>query len=412
MPVNLPLPQAENLKSVAGVELGWAEAGIRKANRKDVLVVRVAEGSTVAGVFTSNRFCAAPVQVCREHLAAADKAGKGIRALVVNTGNANAGTGEQGLANARATCDALAAQLGIEAGQVLPFSTGVILEQLPMDRLLAGLPAAIANARADNWLAAAEAIMTTDTQPKVASRTVQIDGKTVTLSGISKGAGMIRPNMATMLGFIAMDAAVAQPVLQALVTHAADNSFNSITIDGDTSTNDSFVLISTGKSGAVIDRAEGPAFDALREAVTGLAQELAQMIVRDGEGATKLMTIRVEGGKDVAECRQIAYAVAHSPLVKTAFYASDPNLGRILAAVGYAGVDDLDVGRVNLWLDDVWVARDGGRNPDYREEDGQRVMKQAEITVRIALGRGNAEATVWTCDLSHDYVSINADYRS
>ncbi|KWR87642.1 bifunctional glutamate N-acetyltransferase/amino-acid acetyltransferase ArgJ [Cupriavidus sp. IDO] len=409
MAVNLPLPQAENLNPVAGVELGWAEAGIRKANRKDVLVVRVAEGSTVAGVFTRNRFCAAPVQVCREHLAA----GKGIRALVVNTGNANAGTGQLGLANARATCDALAAKLGITTDQVLPFSTGVILEQLPVDRLVAALPAAIANARPDNWLAAAESIMTTDTQPKAASRTVQIDGKTVTLSGISKGAGMIRPNMATMLGFIATDATVAQPVLQALVSHAADHSFNSITIDGDTSTNDSFVLIATGKSGAAtIERTEGAAFEALRDAVTALAQELAQMIVRDGEGATKLMTIRVEGGKDVAECRQIAYAVAHSPLVKTAFYASDPNLGRILAAVGYAGVDDLDVDRVNLWLDDVWVARDGGRNPDYLEEDGQRVMKQAEITVRIALGRGQAEATVWTCDLSHDYVSINADYRS
>jgi glutamate N-acetyltransferase / amino-acid N-acetyltransferase len=408
MPVNLPLPQAENLKSVAGVELGWAEGGIRKANRKDVLVVKVAEGSSVAGVFTQNRFCAAPVQVCREHLAA----GAGIRALVVNTGNANAGTGEPGLAAARATCDALAKQLGIAANQVLPFSTGVILEQLPVDRLTAALPAAIANARADNWLAAAESIMTTDTQPKAASRTVQIDGKTVTLSGISKGAGMIRPNMATMLGFIAMDAAVDQPVLQKLVSYAADHSFNSITIDGDTSTNDSFVLIASGKSGASVTSAEGSAFEALRNAVTDLAQELAQMIVRDGEGATKLMTIRVEGGKDVAECRQIAYAVAHSPLVKTAFYASDPNLGRILAAVGYAGVNDLDVNRVNLWLDDVWVARDGGRNAEYREEDGQRVMKQAEITVRIALGRGNAEATVWTCDLSHDYVSINADYRS
>ncbi|TWG78789.1 glutamate N-acetyltransferase [Cupriavidus gilardii J11] len=409
MAVNLPLPRAEDLKPVAGVELGWAEAGIRKANRKDVMVVRVAEGSTVAGVFTRNRFCAAPVQVCREHLAA----GKGIRALVVNTGNANAGTGQPGLANARATCEAVGKLLGIGADQVLPFSTGVILEPLPMDRLLAGLPAAVDNAKADNWLAAAEAIMTTDTQPKAASRTVQIGGKTVTLSGISKGAGMIRPNMATMLGFIATDASVAQPVLQALVTHAADHSFNSITIDGDTSTNDSFVLIATGQSGApVIDRADGEAFEALRDAVTSLAQELAQMIVRDGEGATKLMTIRVEGGRDVAECRQIAYAVAHSPLVKTAFYASDPNLGRILAAVGYAGVDDLDVARVNLWLDDVWVARDGGRNPDYREEDGQRVMKQAEITVRIALGRGDATATVWTCDLSHDYVSINADYRS
>ncbi|MCT9115341.1 bifunctional glutamate N-acetyltransferase/amino-acid acetyltransferase ArgJ [Cupriavidus gilardii] len=409
MAVNLPLPQAENLKPVAGVELGWAEAGIRKANRKDVLVVRLAEGSTVAGVFTRNRFCAAPVQVCREHLAA----GRGIRALVINTGNANAGTGEPGLANARATCDAVAAALGIGADQVLPFSTGVILEPLPMERLLAGVPKAIESAREDNWLAAAESIMTTDTQPKAASRTVTIGGKTVTLTGISKGAGMIRPNMATMLGFIATDAAVAQPVLQALVSHAADHSFNSITIDGDTSTNDSFVLIATGRAGApAIERADGAEFEALRDAVTSLAQELAQMIVRDGEGATKLMTIQVEGGRDVAECRQIAYAVAHSPLVKTAFYASDPNLGRILAAVGYAGVDDLDVGGVNLWLDDVWVARDGGRHPDYREEDGQRVMKQAEITVRIALGRGNATATVWTCDLSHDYVSINADYRS
>lgn len=409
MAVNLPLPQAENLKPVAGVELGWAEAGIRKANRKDVLVVRLAEGSTVAGVFTRNRFCAAPVQVCREHLAA----GRGIRALVINTGNANAGTGEPGLANARATCDAVAAALGIGADQVLPFSTGVILEPLPMERLLAGVPKAIESAREDNWLAAAESIMTTDTQPKAASRTVTIGGKTVTLTGISKGAGMIRPNMATMLGFIATDAAVAQPVLQALVSHAADHSFNSITIDGDTSTNDSFVLIATGRAGApAIERADGAEFAALRDAVTSLAQELAQMIVRDGEGATKLMTIQVEGGRDVAECRQIAYAVAHSPLVKTAFYASDPNLGRILAAVGYAGVDDLDVGGVNLWLDDVWVARDGGRHPDYREEDGQRVMKQAEITVRIALGRGNATATVWTCDLSHDYVSINADYRS
>ena len=409
MAVNLPLPQAENLKPVAGVELGWAEAGIRKANRKDVLVVRLAEGSTAAGVFTRNRFCAAPVQVCREHLAA----GRGIRALVINTGNANAGTGEPGLANARATCEAVAGALGIGADQVLPFSTGVILEPLPMDRLLAGVPKAIDNAREDNWLAAAESIMTTDTQPKAASRTVTIGGKTVTLTGISKGAGMIKPNMATMLGFIATDATVAQPVLQALVSHAADHSFNSITIDGDTSTNDSFVLIATGRAGApAIERADGAGFEALRDAVTSLAQELAQMIVRDGEGATKLMTIQVEGGRDVAECRQIAYAVAHSPLVKTAFYASDPNLGRILAAVGYAGVDDLDVGGVNLWLDDVWVARDGGRHPDYREEDGQRVMKQAEITVRIALGRGNATATVWTCDLSHDYVSINADYRS
>ena len=409
MAVNLPLPQAAGLKPVRGVQLGWAEAGIRKADRKDVLVVTVPEGTAVAGVFTRNRFCAAPVQVCREHLAA----GAGIRAIVVNTGNANAGTGEPGLAASRATCEALAGLLGVSPQQILPFSTGVILEPLPVDRLVAGLPQALGRLAADHWLQAAEAIMTTDTQPKAASRTITLGGQTVTLTGISKGAGMIRPNMATMLGFIATDAAVAQPVLQRLVTHAADHSFNSITIDGDTSTNDSFVLLATGQSGAALIDSESHAdYAALRDAVTDLAQELAQMIVRDGEGATKLMTIQVEQGQSVAECRQVAYAVAHSPLVKTAFYASDPNLGRILAAVGYAGIDDLDVDRVNLWLDDVWVAKDGGRNPDYREEDGQRVMKQAEITVRIALGRGNAQATVWTCDFSHEYVSINADYRS
>ncbi|HVK42988.1 MAG TPA: bifunctional glutamate N-acetyltransferase/amino-acid acetyltransferase ArgJ [Phenylobacterium sp.] len=409
MAVNLPLPQAADLKPVRGVQLGWAEAGIRKADRKDVLVVTVPEGATVAGVFTRNRFCAAPVQVCREHLAT----GTGIRAIVVNTGNANAGTGEPGLAASRATCDALAGLLGVSPQQILPFSTGVILEPLPVDRLVAGLPQALGRLAEDHWLQAAEAIMTTDTQPKAASRTITLGGKTVTLTGISKGAGMIRPNMATMLGFIATDAAVAQPVLQQLVTHAADHSFNSITIDGDTSTNDSFVLLATGQSGAaLIDSTAHADYAALRDAVTDLAQELAQMIVRDGEGATKLMTIQVEQGQSVAECRQVAYAVAHSPLVKTAFYASDPNLGRILAAVGYAGIDDLDVDRVNLWLDDVWVAKNGGRNPDYREEEGQRVMKQAEITVRIALGRGNAQATVWTCDFSHEYVSINADYRS
>ena len=408
MAVNLSAPRAESLHAVPGVRIGVAEAGIRKAGRKDLTVFLLDEGSAVGGVFTRNRFCAAPVQVCREHLVAGD-----IRAMVVNTGNANAGTGEDGLARARATCVAAARLLDLAPQQVLPFSTGVIMEQLPVERIERGLPAALEDARADHWLRAAEGIMTTDTVPKAFSRQVRIEGATVTITGISKGAGMIRPNMATMLGFIATDAAVAQPVLQKLVSHAADHSFNSITIDGDTSTNDSFVLIATGKAGnATIDRAEGPAFEALREAVTSLAQELAQMIVRDGEGATKLMTIQVEGGRSVAECRQIAYAVAHSPLVKTAFYASDPNLGRILAAVGYAGVDDLDVDHVNLWLDDVWVARDGGRNPDYREEDGQRVMKQAEITVRIALGRGDAQATVWTCDLSHDYVSINADYRS
>ena len=409
MPVNLPLPQAENLKSVAGVELGWAEAGIRKANRKDVLVVRVAEGSTVAGVFTQNRFCAAPVQVCREHLAA----GAGIRAIVVNTGNANAGTGEPGLAAARATCDALAKALAIQSNQVLPFSTGVILEQLPVDRLTAALPTAIANARADNWLVAAESIMTTDTQPKAASRTVQIDGKTVTLSGISKGAGMIHPNMATMLGFLATDAALDPALLQGLVRDLAEGSFNRVTIDGDTSTNDSFVLMATHKAGnPVIQSLDSGDGALLKAALLEVAQKLAQAIVRDGEGATKFITVRVEGGKTSEECRLVAYSIAHSPLVKTAFYASDPNLGRILAAVGYAGIADLDQTGIDLYLDDVHVAVQGGRNPAYREEDGQRVMKQSEITVRVVLGRGTAADTVWTCDLSHDYVSINADYRS
>jgi glutamate N-acetyltransferase/amino-acid N-acetyltransferase len=393
---------------VAGLELGHAEAGVRKANRKDLLVMRLVEGATVAGVFTTNRFCAAPVQVCQAHLAA----GKGIRALVVNTGNANAGTGEAGLAHANQTCAALAALLDCDAQQVLPFSTGVILEPLPVERIEAGLPQAIANLKADNWYNAAETIMTTDTQPKAASRTVEIAGRTITLTGISKGAGMIKPNMATMLGYLATDAKVAQPVLDRLARVAADQSFNCITIDGDTSTNDSFMLIATGASGVDVG-APGSADYALFEAaVVGLSQELAQMIIRDGEGATKFITVTVEEGASVEECRKIAYSIAHSPLVKTAFFASDPNLGRILAAIGYAGVDDLDVSKLNLYLDDVWVAKNGGRNPDYQEADGQRVMKQSEITVRVKLARGQQRATVWTCDLSHDYVSINADYRS
>jgi glutamate N-acetyltransferase/amino-acid N-acetyltransferase len=413
MAVNFPSIDPAALHSVAGVTLGWAEANIRKPNRKDVLVIRVDEGASVAGVFTQNRFCAAPVTVCREHLAAARNGGKAIRALVVNTGNANAGTGEPGMENARATCDELARLAGIDAQQVLPFSTGVILEPLPIDRLKAGLPAALANTRDAHWFDAAQAIMTTDTLPKAASRQVTIDGHVVTLSGISKGAGMIRPNMATMLGFLAFDANVAQPVLDALVKHVADRSFNCITIDGDTSTNDSFILIASGKSGLpAITTTDSPAYAALRDVVTEVAQELAQLIVRDGEGATKFMTVTVEGGKDAAECRQIAYAIGHSPLVKTAFYASDPNLGRILAAIGYAGVTDLDVGKIDLYLDDVLVAKAGGRNPAYQEEDGQRVMKKSEIAIRVLLGRGNAQATIWTCDLSHDYVSINADYRS
>ena len=412
MAVNSPLPVAADLKPVAGIEIGFAEAGIKKPNRKDLLVMKLAEGATVAGVFTKNRFCAAPVQVSKANLAAVAGGGAPIRALVVNTGNANAGTGEPGLANAQATCAEVAKLLGCEAQQVLPFSTGVILEPLPIQKIVAGLPAAVANLKADNWFNAAEAIMTTDTQPKAASTTVTIGGHTVTMTGISKGAGMIKPNMATMLGYLAFDAKVAQPVLDELVKYAADRSFNAITIDGDTSTNDSFILVATGAGSLVVNEAAGAEYEALKEAVTDISRNLAQQIIRDGEGATKFITITVEEGRDLEECRKIAYAIAHSPLVKTAFFASDPNLGRILAAVGYAGVDDLDVTKLDLYLDDVWVAKAGGRNPDYQEADGQRVMKQAEITVRVKLARGDATATVWTCDLSHDYVSINADYRS
>lgn len=412
MAVNLPLPLAENLKSVAGIELGYAEAQVRKPNRKDVLVMKLADGATVSGVFTKNRFCAAPVQLCKTHLDQVRQGGAPIRALLVNTGNANAGTGEKGLADATETCVALAKLLACDASQILPFSTGVILEPLPVDRITAGLPQAVANLKEANWLAASEAIMTTDTQPKAASRVVQIGSHRVTLSGISKGAGMIKPNMATMLGFLAFDAALSQPVIDHLVKVAADKSFNCITIDGDTSTNDSFMLVATGAGTLKIDDVWSADYAALEEAVVSISQELAQMIVRDGEGATKFMTITVEGGKDVEECRRIAYSIGHSPLVKTAFYASDPNLGRILAAIGYAGVDDLDVGTLDLYLDDVLVAKNGGRNPEYKEEDGQRVMKQTEITVRVVLGRGEAHATIWTCDFSHEYVSINADYRS
>jgi glutamate N-acetyltransferase/amino-acid N-acetyltransferase len=410
MPVNLPPPSPDALFPVAGLELGTARAGIRKPGRRDLLLVRLAERTTVAGVFTRNRFCAAPVQVCREHLAA----GGGVRAWVINTGNANAGTGESGLAAARATCDAVARLLGCAPAQVLPFSTGVILEPLPVQRLVDGLPHAMADLRADGWAAAAEAIMTTDTVPKAVSRRLEVAGVPVCVTGIAKGAGMIRPNMATMLGFVATDAAVPQPLLTRWVREAADASFNRITIDGDTSTNDSFLLAATGRGALSIDAGapEGPAAGALRAAIIDVARELAQAIVRDGEGATKFITVRVEAARSVDEAAAVAYAIAHSPLVKTAFFASDPNLGRILAAIGYAGVDDLDPDRIDLYLDDVHVARAGGRHPDYHEEDGQRVMKQAEITVRVVLNRGDAATTVWTCDLSHDYVSINADYRS
>ncbi len=409
MPVNLQAPNPKDLHAVAGVEIGIAMAGVRKANRRDLTVVTLAEGSSVAGVFTSNRFCAAPVQLCRKHLAAK----VGTRAILINTGNANAGTGEDGLVRAFSTCVALAQHLEIAPEQVLPLSTGVIMESLPNDRIEAGLPAALADLKAAHWAEAAEAIMTTDTLPKAASRQLVIGGKTVSVTGISKGAGMIRPNMATMLGFIATDAAIAPQLMQELVVEAADRSFNRITIDGDTSTNDSFVLIATHQAGnAPITQLESTDGALLREAVIAVAQQLAQAIVRDGEGATKFITVRIDGGKTKDECRQVAYAIAHSPLVKTAFFASDPNLGRILAAVGYAGIADLEQTTIDLFLDDVHVARNGGRHPQYREEDGARVMKQSEITVRVDLHRGPAHATVWTCDLSYDYVKINADYRS
>ena len=409
MPVNLTPPNPATLHAVPGVRIGVAEAGVRKANRKDLTVVLIDEGAAVGGVFTQNRFCAAPVQVCRDHLAK----GYGIRAMLINTGNANAGTGQDGLARTHQSCVALARELNIAPEQILPFSTGVIMEPLPVDRIEAGLPAALADASADHWARAAEGIMTTDTVPKAFSQQVQIGGATVTVTGISKGAGMIRPNMATMLGFMATDAQIDPALIQPLAKALADASFNRVTIDGDTSTNDSFVVIATQKAAhARIDSLDSADGRALVAAMQNVARLLAQAIVRDGEGATKFITIRVEGGRDASECRQVAYAVAHSPLVKTAFFASDPNLGRILAAVGYAGIGDLDQTGIDLYLDDVHVAVQGGRNPSYREEDGQRVMKQSEITVRIGLGRGDATDTVWTCDLSHDYVSINADYRS
>jgi glutamate N-acetyltransferase/amino-acid N-acetyltransferase len=408
MPVNYQTPTADRLFPVAGLRLGVAEAEIRKKNRRDLTLIALDEGCTVAGVFTENRFCAAPVQLCRKHLAGS----QGIRALVINTGIANAGTGEPGRLAAQRTCAAVGALLGVAGEQVLPFSTGVILEPLPVERIEAGLPAARADLCEDNWHAAAHAIMTTDTVAKAASRTVTVDGKKVTISGMSKGAGMIKPNMATMLGFLATDAGIAQPLLETLVREAADQSFNCITVDGDTSTNDSFVMIASGRAGVAFATGREPGWAEVRAAITAVAVELAQAIVRDGEGATKLITIAVGGGRDRAECRKVGYAIGHSPLVKTAFFASDPNLGRILAAIGYAGIADLEVDGVRVWLDDVLVAENGGRAAAYREEDGARIMKQAEITVRVDLGRGAASATVYTCDFSYDYVKINADYRS
>lgn len=416
MPVNYPPPQASALHPVAGLRLGVAAAAIRKTGENDLTLIELAADSRVSGVFTRNRFCAAPVQICQQHLHDAAARSR-IRALVINTGNANAGTGAAGLEHARATCEAAAKLLGCEASQVLPFSTGVILEPLPVARILSTLPTAYDNLAAHRWLDAASAIMTTDTVPKAASRQLNIDGHTITLTGISKGAGMICPNMATMLGFIACDAALSQPVLDALTRRAAAVSFNCISIDGDTSTNDSFLVIATGHSTLpAIDDIDSAAAQALQAALNAIAIELAQAIVRDGEGATKFITIAVEGGHDRAECDQVARAIAHSPLVKTAFYASDPNLGRILAAIGYAGIADLDASAVRLWLgtpdETVLVSEHGGIAAGYDEADGSRMLAHSEPCVRVDLGRGSACATLWTCDLSHDYVSINADYRS
>jgi glutamate N-acetyltransferase/amino-acid N-acetyltransferase len=408
MAVNLSAPASAALLPVRGVRLGIAEAGIRKANRKDLVLMTLSKGTRVAGVFTRNRFCAAPVTVAKEHLQTG-----AIQALVVNTGCANAGTGEDGLARARQTCDEVAALLGCTPEQVLPFSTGVIMEPLPVERIAAGLPRCVAALAETNWAEAAQAIMTTDTVPKAYSKRIDIGGHGVTVTGIAKGSGMIRPNMATMLGFVATDVAVDQTLLQQATAYAAERTFNCVTVDGDTSTNDAFILAATGRSGAPeIASSDSREFKLLLDAVTEVAGFLAQALVRDGEGATKFITICVEGGMNETECRKVGYAIAHSPLVKTAFFASDPNLGRILAAIGYAGIDDLDVTKVELYLDDVMVAQGGSRALAYREEDGKRVMKQQEITVRVGLNRGASVATVWTCDLSHDYVSINADYRS
>ncbi len=408
MAVNLAPPQPDALLPVAGVELGFASAGIRKANRRDLMLMRFAPGTRVAGVFTQNSFAAAPVQICRRHLAARE----GIRAVVVNAGNANCGTGERGLAAALATCDAAARLVGCSREEVLPFSTGVILEHLPVDRIEAALPTCFQSLASAHWADAAAAIMTTDTVPKGASAQAVVGGRTVTVTGIAKGVGMLQPNMATMLAFVATDAALTPTALQSMVREVADASFNRVTVDGDTSTNDSFILVSTGASGAAEIVGDGNDYRALRQAIETVAVKLAQSIARDGEGATKFITVRIEGGADGDEALRVARSIANSPLVKTAFFASDPNLGRLLMAIGNAGIAALDTSRVNLWLGDVQVIDSGGRAASYREEDGARVMKPEEITVRVNLGRGQAATSVWTCDYSYDYVKINAEYRT
>ncbi len=407
MPVNFHIPEASEIKAVSGVQIGIASAGIKKAGKKDLTVFSFSPDTQVAGVFTKNRFCAAPVQICQQRL----QAGNEIRALLINTGNANAGTGQDGLERALRASATLAQELGLNEDQVLPFSTGVILEPLPVDKITAAIPDAVKNLADNEWMNAAYSIMTTDTVPKISSTQIEIDGKAVTFTGISKGAGMIRPNMATMLGYVATDAQISRELLEELTLEVANFSFNRITVDGDTSTNDSFIIAATGQSGVKVEKGTA-AYDKVRETLIAIARELAQKIVRDAEGATKFITIQVEQAKSSEEALKIAYAIAHSPLVKTAFFASDPNLGRILAAIGYAGVDDLDTNTLSLYLDDVLVAVNGGRNPEYKEEQGQAVMQKPEILVRVVLSRGEVSETVYTCDFSHEYVSINADYRS
>jgi glutamate N-acetyltransferase / amino-acid N-acetyltransferase len=413
MPVNYTPPTPDQLLPVAGISLGATPAKIKTWDRDDLVLVIAEPGTVASGVFTQNRFCAAPVIVSRQHLAAQRERSIDFRGLVINAGNANAGTGEPGLAAARATCVSAAQMLECAPEEIVPFSTGVIMEPLPVDRIVDGLANARASARADGWFAAARAIMTTDTVPKGASRRIAIDGVDVTITGIAKGAGMIHPNMATMLAFVATDAPVARRVLDRLAQGIAEVSFNRATVDGDTSTNDSFVVAATGKAEmSPIQDGTDSRLGGLREGLEAVAVQLAQAIVRDGEGATKFMSIRVEGGRDVDECRKIAFAIAHSPLVKTAFFASDPNLGRIVCAIGNGASSEVDPARISFWLDDVQVVDRGGRAATYTEAQGQRVMRQSDIGVRVELGRGSAHATVWTCDLSHDYVSINADYRS
>lgn len=408
MAVNLQIPSQSEIYAVAGVDIGIAAAGIRKPDHNDVTIFSLSNNSRVAGVFTQNRFCAAPVHVAKAHLAS----GKAPRAFVINTGNANAGTGETGKAAAQQTCETLAKLLKLQAEQVLPFSTGVILEPLPTQKICDALPHAVEGLTDRNWFHAAHSIMTTDTQPKIASQRLDLGTETVHVTGISKGSGMIRPNMATMLAFIATDVGLSQSLLEETIKTIVNQSFNRITVDGDTSTNDAFMLIATGESNVQIQSSADPRYPALLQTLSEISLDLAQKIVRDGEGATKFISIRVSEANSSEEALQVAYAIAHSPLVKTAFFASDPNLGRILSAIGNAPIAMLDPNRINLWLDNLHIFKQGERNPDYNESEGQAVMQQQEIEVHVALGQGNSTETIYTSDLSHDYVSINADYRS